>query len=123
VAESDLQPFCWIYTLLTETCTTKIILISFLQDWPNSLTTCKSLFSPQCALGMRDFTGPSNICNSSRKIHPILHFCLRISLLSKQFDNFSVSELVKKARQSFRQSKGINQENYVFVIAPGETSK
>lgn len=38
-------------------------------------------------------------------------------------ENFSydVSELVKKARQSFRTSYGINQDNYVFLIAPGET--
>lgn len=44
------------------------------------------------------------------------------SFLSENF-SFDVSELVRKARQSFRQSKGINQENYIIAIAPGESSK
>jgi hypothetical protein len=34
-----------------------------------------------------------------------------------------VSELVKKARQSFRSSYGISQDNYVFYLAPGEINK
>jgi lipid A disaccharide synthetase len=34
-----------------------------------------------------------------------------------------VNELVQKARQSFRQAKGISQDHYVLVVAPGETSK
>lgn len=31
--------------------------------------------------------------------------------------------MVQKARQSFRQAKGISQDHYVLAVAPGETSK
>ena len=36
---------------------------------------------------------------------------------------FSVSELVKAARNAYRTSWGITQDNYVIAIAPGEKSK
>lgn len=76
--------------------------------------------SPQCASVMRDSTERSNICSNSRRIQLTRHSCLKTSPMSNGFySTYSVSELVKKARQTFRQSKGINQDNYIIAIAPG----
>lgn len=73
---------------------------------------------------MKAFTEHSNICNNLKRIHQTLLSYQKTSHMSNLSSYiFSVSELVKKARQSFRQSKGINQENYIIAIAPGETSK
>lgn len=120
----DHQRFCLIHTLLKETSTTNPTSIMFITDWPNNLITCKIISSHPCASDMKDYSEPSNTCNSSRKTQPILPSCQKTSHTSINISYYpSVNELVRKARQTFRQSRGINQENYVIAIAPGENSK
>ena len=80
------------------------------------------MFSHQCVLDMKGYSEHSNSFKNIEKILPMIHFWWKNSLMSTNVLINRVSELVKKARNEFRISQGVDQDRYVTLFAPGNES-